>query len=272
MAHQFDQGYGEQPFRELVASYPGTDVYPQADFRTEWGPIFHRGRLDGTARVLVIGQDPGQHESFVRRILVGAAGQRLQGFLAKLGIDSSYVMMNTFLYSAYGQHGAVHHAGDAQIAAYRGLWLAALFSESTIEAVISLGSLADEAWRKWKKTPDGAAHADVLYAHITHPTQPESAAKDDPAKLAEATSALLANWNAALHALHGKITPDVQRPLVLYGTAWVASDLVEVPERDLPAGLPSWMRALAPWAVRAGTSAKEKRATLTITVPPEELP
>jgi hypothetical protein len=24
MTHQFDQGYSEEPFRELVASYPGT--------------------------------------------------------------------------------------------------------------------------------------------------------------------------------------------------------------------------------------------------------
>jgi uracil-DNA glycosylase len=272
MAHAFDPGYGEEPFRGLVERYPGTDVYPQADFRTEWGPIFHRGRLDGTARLLVIGQDPGQHESFVRRILVGAAGQRSQGFLAKLGIESSYVMMNTFLYGAYGQQGAQHHANDPQIAAYRGLWLAALFSKGTIEAVVSLGSLAHEAWQKWKKTPEGAPHANVLHAHITHPTQPESSSKDDPVKLAEATSALLANWNAALPELHAKITPDVQRPLVLYGTEWAASDLVEVPERDLPAGLPSWMRGLAPWAVRAGTSAKEKRATLTVTVPADELP
>jgi hypothetical protein len=34
----------------------------------EWGPILHRGRLDGTARILVIGQDPAQHETVVRRI------------------------------------------------------------------------------------------------------------------------------------------------------------------------------------------------------------
>ncbi len=31
-------------------------------FRVEWGPIFLRGRLDGPARVLVIGRDPAQHE------------------------------------------------------------------------------------------------------------------------------------------------------------------------------------------------------------------
>ena len=87
MAHDFDSGYGNEPFRALCADFPDEKVYPPADFRTEWGPIFHRGRLDGSARVLILGQDPAQHESISRRILVGEAGQRIQGFLAKLGID-----------------------------------------------------------------------------------------------------------------------------------------------------------------------------------------
>ena len=56
-----------------------------------------RGRLDGSARVLVIGQDPAQHEAIARRILIGEAGHRVQGLLAKLGIDHSYTMVNTFL-------------------------------------------------------------------------------------------------------------------------------------------------------------------------------
>src|SRR5437660_6756806 len=102
MAHEFCPGY-PPPYDALVASYPGTDVYPSQDFRVEWGPIFHRGRLDGTARVLVLGQDPGAHESIARRILVGEAGQRVQGFLARLGVTKSYVMINTFVYSVFGQ-------------------------------------------------------------------------------------------------------------------------------------------------------------------------
>src|SRR6266536_1313305 len=105
MPHPFDPGYSRKPFSTLAAAYPGPDVYPPKDFRVEWGPVFHRGRLDGTARVLVIGQDPGSHESIARRILVGEAGQRIQGFLVKLGIETSYVMVNTFLYSVYGQGG-----------------------------------------------------------------------------------------------------------------------------------------------------------------------
>jgi uracil-DNA glycosylase len=39
--------------------------------------------------VLVFGQDPAQHETIARRILIGEAGHRIQGFLAKLGIERS---------------------------------------------------------------------------------------------------------------------------------------------------------------------------------------
>ena len=98
-----------EPFATLVAEYPGEEVYPSADFRVEWGPIFHRGRLDGSARVLVLGQDPATHEAISRRILVGEAGQRVQGLLAKVGITDSYVMVNAFLYSVFGQQGGEEH-------------------------------------------------------------------------------------------------------------------------------------------------------------------
>ena len=70
MAHDFDPGPVGEPFASLVRNYPGADVYPGSSFRVEWGPIFHRGRLDGSARLLVIGQDPAESESVARRILV----------------------------------------------------------------------------------------------------------------------------------------------------------------------------------------------------------
>ena len=68
MAIAFDRGYYKQPFIKLVSEYPADDIYPVADFRVEWGPIFHRGRLDGSARILIIGQDPAQHEVVARRV------------------------------------------------------------------------------------------------------------------------------------------------------------------------------------------------------------
>src|SRR5680860_1540828 len=56
MDHEFEIGY-PRSFASLLRTYPGVETYPAVDFRVEWGPIFHRGRLDGSARVLVIGQD-----------------------------------------------------------------------------------------------------------------------------------------------------------------------------------------------------------------------
>src|SRR6185312_11953809 len=128
MAHLFDPGPVAEPFRSLAQDYPGAETYPADAFRVEWGPIFHRGRLDRSARVLAIGQDPAASEDVTRRILVGAAGHRFQGFLAKLGIDVSYAMINTFLYSVYGQQGGERHKDDAAIVAYRTQWLDALLA------------------------------------------------------------------------------------------------------------------------------------------------
>lgn len=269
MAHPFDPGPVAEPFRSLAQDYPGAETYPADAFRVEWGPIFHRGRLDGSARVLAIGQDPAASEDVTRRILVGAAGHRFQGFLAKLGIDTSYVMVNTFLYSVYGQQGGTRHKDDAAIVAYRNRWLDALLAGGAVEAVIALGSLADHAWTQYKRHPGAAAGAARLpYAHVTHPTQPESSSGTDPAKLAAATRALLANWNVALRQLHPRIAhPDASRPLVPYGETWAVGDLAEIPEQDLPAGLPAWMRSPAAWAQRTGTTAAQKRATITVTIP-----
>src|SRR5437764_10624598 len=158
MAHAFDPGPVAEPFAPLVAGYPGPETYPADSFRVEWGPIFHRGRLDGSARVLVIGQDPATAEDIVRRILVGEAGHRVQGFLSKLGIDRSYLMVNTFLYSVYGQQGGERHAGDPGIVSYRNSWLDAIFGSNQLDAVIALGSLADAAWKTWTATPAGQLH------------------------------------------------------------------------------------------------------------------
>src|SRR4051794_26720233 len=186
MLTEFDSGYGEQPFRDLCANYPGPEAYDPHDFRIEWGPIFHRGRLDGSARVLVIGQDPAQHEAVVRRILVGEAGRRLQGFLAKLGVTRSYVLVNTFLYSIFGTVKTAT-AKNARLVAYRNRWLDALLVGTQVEAVVFLGTSAAQAWQLWKATHAGS-ESSVVHAAITHPTEPESASEGNKAKLAANTT------------------------------------------------------------------------------------
>jgi hypothetical protein len=271
MPHPFDPGYIQEPFRTLAVEYPEADVYPPAQFRVEWGPIFHRGRLDGSARVLVLGQDPAQHETIIRRILVGEAGRRVQGLLAKLGVTRSYVLVNAFLYSVYGSVKA-RTRRDPRLLAYRHGWLDALLVGTKVEAVLALGAAADEAWQCWKGTPPGQTAA-IAYAAITHPTYPECAAKGDKGKLATATTRLLENWNAGLQALAPALGhPDAPRPLRLYGATWAEEDRLPIPEADFPAGLPAWMRDDDGWARRVGKDDLAKRRNITITVPKEVLP
>ena len=114
MPVDFDPGY-RAPYDQLCRESPDETVYPAKDFGIKWGPVFHRGRLDGTARVPAIGQDPAPIENIVRRSLPGTAAHRFQGFRAKMGIDRSYVMINTFLYSIYGQSGGSKHHRDAAV-------------------------------------------------------------------------------------------------------------------------------------------------------------
>ncbi len=70
-------------------------------FWYDWGPVFYRGRLNGTAKVLGIASDPGPTERLVGRTLVGDAGQRVQGFLTKLGLTTSYALVNAFPHAVH---------------------------------------------------------------------------------------------------------------------------------------------------------------------------
>ena len=271
MTSPFCPGY-PSPYDSLVAAAPGADVYPPAAFRTEWGPIFHRGRLDGSARILVIGQDPAAHEAIARRILIGLAGQRTQGLLARLGFTASYTMVNTFLYSVYGQSGGEQHQNDAGILAYRNQWLDTISERNTLEAVITLGSLAATAYAAWAATPTGKAST-AYHAAVLHPTYPESASAAGAVTLAAAMKQLLDNWNAALPGLHGAIThPDQAPNLAPYGASFTAADLAAIPGSDLPPGLPTWMRSLEAWATRQGTTPDEKRATIEVVIPKDLRP
>ncbi len=84
-ARQFDPG-PPSTFETLFAACPPPVAFRE-HFWFDWGPIFYRGRLDGSARVLAIASDPGATERVVGRTLVGDAGQRVQGLLAKIGLD-----------------------------------------------------------------------------------------------------------------------------------------------------------------------------------------
>ncbi len=219
---------------------------------------------------LCIGQDPAQNEAVAQRILIGVAGHRVQGFLAKLGIDRSYVMLNAFLYSVYDQNSASSHINDAPIADYRNRWFSAVLASSSVEAVVSFGSLADTAWREFKNVAGAAAT--LPYQHVGHPTSPESAG-GTPERIKEATAAMLRQWNTALETLRQAVKhPDVVSPFDPYGADFQSIELVEIPAYDVPAGIPAWMRGTDGWAARTGATTGERRRTITIQVPAGIIP
>jgi hypothetical protein len=267
MPTSFCPGYDKTPFSALVENYPDNSVYPSNAFRTEWGPIFHRGRLDGSSRLLIIGQDPAQHETVVRRILVGTAGKRAQGLVNRLGVTTSYTFINTFLYSVFGSKGAAH-VQDAGIAAYRNSWIKAILDTNPIDAVIAFGGLAQTAWAQWLASPQAAGRPAMAFQHLTHPTWPESSSKSK-ADHDAAIKSLLANWNAGMQAIRPSLThPDVVIPLSLYGSSFASADLPDIPMGDMPPGLPLWMSTEERWADRQkGGTAEQKRRTIVTTVP-----
>ena len=269
----FDPGPVEEPFASLARRFPGTEVYPAKSFRIEWGPIFHRGRLDRTARVLVLGQDPGQHECIARRILVGEAGQRVQGFLAKLGMERSYVMVNAFLYALCGQPRRKDVDGFlASSAPYRKRWLDALLSGSDVEAVVAFGGLAHDAFARWQRTATGKQF-DGTFVALPHPTLPDATSKPGTPAYAEKMKALLVKWNAGLTELDDNLGKrDRKLALVPYGDALLPADQAAIPEADLPPGTPAFMRSLEEWATRQGDTPDQKRARIVVTVPPAERP
>ena len=200
--------------------------------------------------MLILGQDPAAHESIVRRILVGEAGQRVQGLLAKLGIDRSYVMVNTYLYSVFGQAGGDRHRDDPAIAEYRHRWLDHLVDGSSIEAIIALGGLADSAYHQWQRRASWSAGAARVRPH--HP--PDLPREHRPRRHGHPRGGdrgpMLANWNEQVAPLADAVTPDTKRSWVPYGEAFADDDLVAIPEVDLPPGFPEWMRSLDSWATR----------------------
>ena len=247
-------------FKTLCQTYPDDTVYKGADgFRSLWGPIFYRGRANGTARLLAIGQDPAQTEAVTRRILSGQAGRRVQGFVEKLGYTKSYLMINAFAYGVYNQNMALPHLNDPDIQAYRQKWLEAAFAPGKIEAVVTFGTPAFNAWTTFTATPVGKT-VSAFHHRALHPTA------DKPGGPITRKD-LLDNWNVALQALRAKIQhPDVTRPLVLYGNDFTPAELPEIPSRDLPMGLQSWMRTTDFWATLSPTPGTE-RANISIEVP-----
>lgn len=206
-------------FAALPSYHPHREL-----FWYDWGPVFYRGRLDGSARLLGVASDPGPTERIACRTLVGDAGQRVQGFLAKLGLTHSYVLLNAFAYALRPSRASEATPILAEPA--QRSWRNRLFATVTgpaLQAVVAFGGQAREAVDLWNPRPD------VPVLEVPHPSSRE------PKRLLDA-------WREAVTRLRGLVTPDPDgdpaRPN--YGTRFREQDYARIPAGDLPFGLPAW--------------------------------
>jgi hypothetical protein len=220
---EFDAG-PPAAFRDHFAALP--DYRPFRDhFWYDWGPVFYRGRLDGTARVVCVASDPGPVERVASRTLVGDAGQRVQGFLAKLGLTRSYLCVNAFAYALFPSHG--FSVGPVLRDADQRQWRNELFDLAltpSVVAVVAFGRLAREALDLW---PGGAA---TMVVEVAHPSSRD-------------TTRLLNEWRGAIAQLRPLVSPDPDGDPALptYGLKFLERDYVPVPRGDLPFGVPAWL-------------------------------
>jgi hypothetical protein len=217
----FDPGPPD-PFARHFATVPAP---PSPDrFWFDWGTVFYRGRLDGTARLLCIASDPGPTERIANRVLVGDAGQRVQGFLAKLGLTRSYVCLNAFAWALFPSETETAPqmlADSAQLA-----WRNHLYDmvRPGVQAVVAFGAVARAALSLWP------GRAGLPTREVAHPSS------HDPV-------ALTNQWRDAVTALRGVVTPDPDGDPTIpnYGTVFSEEDYRAIPRIDLPWGVPAFL-------------------------------
>lgn len=141
--------------------------------------------------MLVIASDPGPTERIGGRTLVGDAGQRFQGFVTRLGLTRSYLLLNAFSYALIPSHGSA----GARILRTEAMttWRNQVFvaaKSPNLEAVVAFGRHAQTAVSLWP----GAI--DLTIANVPHPSRRNS-------------TALLDAWRATvLHLRGGGLLPD----------------------------------------------------------------
>lgn len=220
---EFDKG-PTQRFAKLFAECPDYGVLKE-HFWYDWGPVFYRGRLDGSARVLCIASDPGATERIAARTLVGDAGQRVQGFLRKLGLTRSYLCLNAYAYALFPSQA---DEGDAILDdPVHKKWRNRLFTAAhtpKTAAIVAFGEQAQRAVALWP----GKGATPVF--ELPHPSS------RDEAKLAT-------QWRQAVSDLRTIVTPDAdgETGVANYGAALGESDYAPIPRRDLPYGVPTFL-------------------------------
>lgn len=241
-------------------------------FWHHFGNLFYRGRLDGSARVLCIASDPGPTEClpFVRRSLVGDSGQKTQGFLDKLGLKRSYVLVNAFTVAmrpSAKTKGLAVLSGNAAIKSARHDFYNALFDASALQAIVAFGEVAHQALDHWKQARPSISA--IPHFRVAHPAAVDRSGTGNDVALKQ--------WVKAVSALRNIVTPDADSDpqQANFGSYFTEADYVRIPRLDLPGVAPlyvgddSWGRAATPRHNNCcKRPAPDDRKSLLLTPPP----
>ena len=221
---EYDPGPPSE-FFEHFKKMPSYEPFKEY-FWIDWGPIFYRGRLDGTAKVLCIASDPGPAERIAGRTLVGDAGQRTQGFIEKIGLKRSYLCLNAYsvaLFPRKADDAEREVLPDQEHLTWRNK-LYDLAKSPSVKAVIAFGEQAQRAVAMWP----GASSIRVF--RVPHPSSREE-------------TVLLDKWRAAITSLRDLVTPDSGGDPAQpnYGLEFTENDYRRIPAFDLPFGAASFL-------------------------------
>jgi len=267
---EFDPGPSKnRSWSRLFAETPnyrgfGIAMSGNEEFRWHFGPMFYRGRLgDQQVKVLIVGQEGAQDESLSHRSFTGGTGARMQHLLNHLGIDRSYLFLNTFVYPIFGQYDgllpiiAQHRASP--IAQHRNKLFDYAVQRNDVHLAIAVGRAAKESLASWVEHHGGTADPDNLHladASVVSPglrmvgvLHPGGATKGG------AVSAIIASFNAAIAQVGQWIAADA---------TWLPPDTGAVrsttpytygadpiPFRDLPYGVA--------WRLGCGSTSSNRR-------------
>jgi hypothetical protein len=219
----FDKG-PTAPVAQHFAALPSYEAH-RTLFWFDWGPVFYRGRLDGTARLLCVASDPGPTERVAGRTLVGDAGQRVQGLLTKLGLTHSYLCINAYAYALFpsAAQSATPMLHEPEHVTWRNT-LISLTTGPSLQAVVAFGVQAQEAMQDW----DNPRHLPLV--PLPHPSSHDA-------------SALASAWHDGLTQLRGIVTPDSDGDATgpNYGPTIQEADYARIPRIDLPFGVPDFL-------------------------------
>ena len=157
---------------EIFAATPnyrglGKEVVGREAFRWHHGPMFYRGRLDGSARVMVVGQEGAQDESLAHRSFTGGTGARMQHLLRFLGLDRSYLFVNSFVYPIFGQYTddlrVLAQDPRSPIVRHRHEIYDKAVVDGDVRLVIAVGRAAKESVATWIESHGGSAQPESLH-------------------------------------------------------------------------------------------------------------